>query len=91
MADEHITTIGTCYGCKRTFAFDPGSVTMFLIDPETDLPPGMTVLGTTREPTPEAVARSVNKPVCPDCVRKAQRVGQADDPSADWGTWPRTT
>ena len=30
MADKGITTIGRCYGCKRTFGFDPERVTMFL-------------------------------------------------------------
>ena len=34
MADKGITTIGRCYGCKRTFGFDPERVTMFLVDPD---------------------------------------------------------
>lgn len=54
------------------FAYEPDSVQMFLVDPDTGLPPGITVLGTIREPSPEAVARAVEQPVCPTCVTKAQ-------------------
>ncbi|MDR8407271.1 hypothetical protein [Nonomuraea sp. 3-1Str] len=84
MTDERITTIGRCYGCRRTFGFDPAAVTMFAIDPETGFPPGMTVLGSMREPTPEAVARSVEEPVCPDCVAKAKRFLEPPDPLTPW-------
>jgi hypothetical protein len=88
MADEQITTIGRCYGCKRTFGFIPASVTTIMIDPETGLPPGMTVLGTFREPTPEATARSVKEPICPDCVKKAKQLGEFMQPPAlQFETW----
>ncbi|MER5421853.1 hypothetical protein [Streptosporangium roseum] len=82
MADEQITTIGRCYGCKRTFSFIPASVTAVTIDPETGLPPGMTVLGTSREPTPEATDRSVEEPICSDCVNKAQQLREFMHPPA---------
>jgi hypothetical protein len=82
MGDDEITTIGRCYGCKRTFSFIPRNVTMARIDPETGLPPGMTVLGTSREPTPEAVARAVEEPICPDCVGKAEHYLESTRPSA---------
>ncbi|GAA2374395.1 hypothetical protein GCM10010404_32400 [Nonomuraea africana] len=85
MADEQMTTIGRCYGCKRTFSFIPGSVTTVTIDPETGLPPGMTVLGTTREPTPEATARSVKEPICPDCLNKAKQF--MHPPAPQFETW----
>jgi hypothetical protein len=85
MTDKQITTIGRCYGCKRTFGFDAQSVTTYLIDPDTGLPPGMTVFGTARDPAPESVARSVREPVCPACVEKAKQTG---DPSAAWGSRP---
>jgi hypothetical protein len=87
MADKGITTIGRCYSCKRTFGFDPERVTMFLVDPDTALPPNMTPTGTTREPTPESLARSRHVPVCPDCVRRAEQRARQDDGS----TWPRGT
>ncbi|MFC7381828.1 hypothetical protein [Sphaerisporangium rhizosphaerae] len=73
MADEGLSTIGRCYACKRTFGFHPARVMTMMIDPDTGLPPGMTVLGSFREPTPEATARSVTEPICPDCVDKAKR------------------
>lgn len=46
---------------------------MFLVDPETGLPPGITALGSLRPATPDAVARSADLPVCPDCVERAKR------------------
>ncbi|MDP4505471.1 MULTISPECIES: hypothetical protein [unclassified Nonomuraea] len=64
---------GRCYACKREFDYDPAEVTTFLVDLATGLPPGFTVLGTMRPATPEAVARSVDLPVCPDCVAKAEK------------------
>ncbi|MBB5081180.1 hypothetical protein [Nonomuraea endophytica] len=64
---------GRCYGCKREFTFDPAEVETFLVDPETGLPPGLTVLASLRPATPEAVARSVDLPVCPDCIERAKR------------------
>ncbi|GAA3788038.1 hypothetical protein GCM10022226_03250 [Sphaerisporangium flaviroseum] len=86
MADEHITTIGRCYACKRTFGFIPATATTVMIDPETGLPPGMTVLGSFREPTAEATARSVREPICPDCVAKAKRFSE---PAIQFETWQR--
>jgi hypothetical protein len=82
MADEQITTIGRCYVCKRTFGFIPASVMTVAIDPESGLPPGMTVLGTFREPTPEATARSVAEPICPACVNKAKQFAEVGYPPA---------
>ena len=87
MGDEQIPTIGSCYTCKRTFRFTPATVTTAMIDPETGLLPGMTVLGTLREPTAEAVARSVKQPICPDCVKKASEF--ANPPTLHFDTWPR--
>ncbi|WP_271219789.1 hypothetical protein [Streptosporangium carneum] len=92
MRDEHITTIGRCYACKRTFGFIPATVTTITIDPDTGLPPGMTVLGTQREPTAEALARSVEETVCPDCVNRARRFAESAQPSAlQFETWSRGT
>ncbi|MEU8105509.1 hypothetical protein AB0C18_17470 [Nonomuraea muscovyensis] len=88
MADEQITTIGGCYVCKRTFTFTPASVMKVMIDPETGLPPGVTVWGAFREPTPEATARSVERPICPDCVARAERLGEfAQPPPPSFDTW----
>jgi hypothetical protein len=64
---------GRCYACKREFSFDPGEVVTFLVDPATGLPPGFSALGSFRPATPEAVARSGDLPVCPDCVERAKR------------------
>jgi hypothetical protein len=90
MGDERLTTIGRCHACKRTFGFIPGSVTTMTIDPETGMPPGMTVLGTHREPTPEATARSVEVPICPDCVHKAKQYRESLQPPAlRFRTWSR--
>lgn len=79
MADKGITTIGRCYGCKRTFGYDPERVTMFLVDSDTAVSPGS-------QPTPEALTRSRQEPVCPDCVRRGRHARQDDGP-----TWPRGT
>lgn len=88
MADERITTIGRCYVCKRTFGFIPASVTTVTIDPETGLLPGMTVLATFREPTPEATARSVQEPICPDCLDRAkQYLNLTQSPAPPFEEW----
>ncbi|WP_084963054.1 hypothetical protein [Thermoactinospora rubra] len=82
MADEQIPTIGRCYSCKRAFHYRLASVVTVAIDPETGLPPGMTVLGTFREPAPEAEARAVREPICPACVDRARRFEESTQPSA---------
>ncbi|MDH2429767.1 hypothetical protein [Sphaerisporangium sp. TRM90804] len=88
MADEQITTIGRCHVCKRTFGFTPARVMKVTMDPVTNLPLGMTVAGTFREPTPEAVARSVEEPVCADCVDRAKEFKEAmDAPPLRFETW----
>ncbi|GIH23322.1 hypothetical protein Aph01nite_16320 [Acrocarpospora phusangensis] len=90
MADEQITTIGRCYLCKRTFGFAPGSVMTVLMDPETNLPLGMTLSGGQREPTPEAAARSVEEHVCPDCVGRVKQLKEfMDSPVPPFKTWQR--
>lgn len=81
-------TTGTCIACKRAFEFDPRNVPTILIDPETGMPPGMTVLGSLRQATPEAVARSTDEPVCPQCVTKAQEFQAAGESTPKWDTWP---
>ncbi|RBQ17057.1 hypothetical protein DP939_26580 [Spongiactinospora rosea] len=88
MNEEQIPQIGPCYACGRAFRVDAGEVVMFTVDPETGLPPGLSVLGTRREPSPEAVARAVEKPVCPDCVARAERFTAESDTPPSWPTWP---
>ncbi|WP_219471531.1 hypothetical protein [Nonomuraea rhizosphaerae] len=80
MADEDTTETGRCISCKRTFRYDPRTVETVLIDPQSGLPPGLTVLGTLRPATPEAVARSAEQPVCPDCLERARKFDQAWNP-----------
>lgn len=75
MPDERPEASGECYACKRVFGYDPKEVVTFLVDPETGLPPGITFFGALRPATPEAVARSADVPVCPDCVDKARKFG----------------
>jgi hypothetical protein len=90
MADEQITTIGRCYMCKRTFSFTPASVMTVMMDPETNMPLGMTVAGAFREPTPEATARSVKKYICSDCVDRVKRLSEFMDPAPpQFDTWHR--
>ncbi|WP_336208575.1 hypothetical protein [Nonomuraea sp. LPB2021202275-12-8] len=89
MADEQITTIGRCYLCKRTFSFTPANVMTVMMDPGTNLPLGMTVSGTFREPTPEATARSVKEHVCPDCVTRAKQLKEVMDTPLQFDTWQR--
>ncbi|MFC4588816.1 hypothetical protein [Sphaerisporangium corydalis] len=89
MADEQITTIGRCYLCKRTFGFIPASVMTVMMDPESNLPLGMTVSGAFREPTPEATARSVEEPICSDCVDRTRRLGESLEPAPRFDTWQR--
>ncbi|MGW0807581.1 hypothetical protein [Nonomuraea sp. NPDC002799] len=94
MADEQgepgETMTGRCCSCKRTFTYDPKLVETLLIDPETGLPPGMSALGTLRPARPEAVSRSADQPICPDCLERARRFSEAagNPPSASWDTWP---
>ncbi|MFI7222787.1 hypothetical protein ACIBO5_06145 [Nonomuraea angiospora] len=85
---EHRETTGRCYACKRTFSFDPKEVTTLLIDPETHMPPGITVLGSLRPAKPEAVARSADEPICPDCVTKAKQYGEESGSGRSWDSWP---
>ncbi|MFC4111563.1 hypothetical protein [Nonomuraea zeae] len=90
MADEQITTIGRCYLCKRTFSFTPASVMTVMMDPETNIPLGMTVSGNFREPTSEAAARAVAEHVCPDCVDRAKELSKSlDSPALPFDTWRR--
>lgn len=89
MPDERLPTIGRCYACKRTFHYDPATVTMFLVDPETGFPPGMTVLGGQRDPAPESVQRAEHRPVCPRCVEQAERhLAAQNPPEPRFPTWP---
>ncbi|UBU14215.1 hypothetical protein [Nonomuraea gerenzanensis] len=88
MSEKRETAAGRCLVCKREFTFDPGEVTTILIDPETGIPPGFTVLGTLRPATPEAVARSTDQPVCPDCEEKAAKYSEAlSPPPPHWESW----
>ncbi|MGW0485933.1 MULTISPECIES: hypothetical protein [Nonomuraea] len=74
MADEQITTIGRCHMCKRTFGYTPATVMTVMMDPDTNLPLGMTISGALREPSPEAAARAVARHVCPACVDKVKQL-----------------
>lgn len=82
MPDGNITTIGTCYLCKRTFAYKPGEVFTVTLDAGTNMPPGMTALGTFQEAPAEASARTMDRVVCPGCVDRAKQVQETGDMSA---------
>ncbi|MEV4115828.1 hypothetical protein [Nonomuraea sp. NPDC049695] len=85
---DYAENTGRCYMCKRTFSFDPKEVMTVLIDPETRMPPGITVLGSLRPAKPEAVARSVDEPICPDCVRRAKQYSEESGSDRSWESWP---
>ncbi|KAB8188778.1 hypothetical protein FH608_042615 [Nonomuraea phyllanthi] len=85
---DHAEKTGRCYACKRTFSFDPKEVTTFLIDPSTGLPPGITVLGSLRPARPEAVARSADEPICPDCVARAKQYSEESGSGRPWDNRP---
>jgi hypothetical protein len=87
MDDEQITTIGKCHMCKRTFSFTPADVMTVMMDPETNLPLGMTVSGAFREPAPEAVSRAEPVRVCPACVDRAEQLGASMNRSPRFDTW----
>ncbi|MGI5268302.1 hypothetical protein ACQEUU_04050 [Nonomuraea sp. CA-218870] len=87
---EEIPTIGRCHLCKQTFGFTPAQVMTVMMDPETNLPLGMTISGTFREPTPEATARAVEVHVCPGCVGRVEQLKEfMDRPAPPFGTWSR--
>ncbi|GAA3530046.1 hypothetical protein GCM10022419_006250 [Nonomuraea rosea] len=88
MTGEPATTTGRCYACKGTFSFDPKKVETMLVDPKTNLPPGITALGTLRPATPEAVARSVDEPICPECIEKARRISKTLHQPQHWDSEP---
>ncbi|GAA2827327.1 hypothetical protein [Nonomuraea rubra] len=89
MSEEREMETGRCFVCKREFTYDPREVITFLIDPETGVPPGFSVLGTMRPAKPEAVARSTDEPLCPDCLDMAERyTDQLNAPPPRWESWP---
>lgn len=53
--------MGACFGCKRTFCFDPQSVPSLAIDPVTGKTPDL-----GGDP-----GRAVRQPLCPDCCKAA--------------------
>ncbi|MEU8358107.1 hypothetical protein AB0C27_19030 [Nonomuraea sp. NPDC048882] len=92
MAEEEARASGRCFACKRTFSAAPETVETVLIDPETGLPPGFTVLGTFRPAGPDAVARSADQPICPDCLEKAAEFWKSyNAPPPTWPSWPPPT
>ncbi len=88
MTDREPQPSAQCVMCKKAFSSDPQSLSTILIDPETGLPPGMTALGSLREATPEAVARSTDKPICADCVARARQFKTINKSPPTWDTWP---
>ena len=68
----------------------PCEVTTIMMDPENNLPLGMTVSGALREPTPEVTAISVKEYLRPDCVSRAEQLREFMDPPAPrFDTWQR--
>ncbi|MFC4118469.1 hypothetical protein [Nonomuraea zeae] len=91
MTGEPATTTGRCYACKSTFSFDPQKVETMLVDPETNRPPGITALGTLRPALPDAVARSIDEPICPECIEKARRITKTLNLQQQWDGEPPTS
>jgi hypothetical protein len=67
-----------CYVHGGFFEFHPDFVVSVLVDPETGMPPdlvkdpGSGIL-TRISPSPEAVDRSIARPVCADCCKRINR------------------
>ncbi|OKI00154.1 hypothetical protein A6A06_23600 [Streptomyces sp. CB02923] len=77
--------IMTCAQCKDRFMGCPECVNAIRIDPATGLPPDVIVVDgevhRNPNPDPEAVRRTVTRPVCDDCV--AQHITGATELAAD--------
>lgn len=69
-----IFAVDVCYVHGEPFTFDPVSVVTVPIDPQTGLPPDVDAdLQPVPSPDPDAVARSVWRPICDPCVQRANR------------------
>lgn len=74
MSSGYSLVIGTCFGCKRRFAFNPHRVPSIPIDPVTGLPPDMG----------GDASRAEREPICRDCFELANvaRVARGEQPVA---------
>jgi hypothetical protein len=61
---DTVTAIADCWSCGEGFSFDPSTVPVILIDPDTNLPPD---LGGT-DP-----AHAVRQPLCNHCIELANQ------------------
>lgn len=75
--------ISDCYGCGKVFEFDLDTVLTIWVDPKTNIPPDV-VMDADGNPVQRRIfdaasqaeydaanARAVQKPICPDCRKKA--------------------
>jgi len=77
---------GHCYGCGCPFTFCPDCVVTIAVDPMANRAPDVDAEGRTQPPDPAAVARSVQRPVCPECVERANErraPGETIEPESD--------
>ncbi|MFC9651450.1 hypothetical protein [Streptomyces sp. NPDC056937] len=83
MTGEYVALM-TCADCKAGFAECPECVNSVRIDPATGYPPDVVVIdGKSKHnpnPNPEAVRRSVARPVCDPCVTHRNEVLQGGTP-----------
>lgn len=72
-----LSLVFTCTVCGKPATTCPMCTNAILIDPETNIPPDVMPSGRgfkQIEPTPEAMARSIKKPVCDDCILQANEI-----------------
>jgi hypothetical protein len=76
--DSAVLAVGPCVVHGGVFSFDPDRVPYVMIDPVTDRPPDVGPDGQPCEPSPEALARAYQLPLCPGCAKALNRVLTAD-------------
>jgi hypothetical protein len=79
-----VFAIGPCWLCKQPFSFDPETVPVVYVDPQTGLPPA--------DNDDVAILRSRRRQLCYGCARDCalirQAQGLADLWGGRWGTPP---
>ena len=63
--------VAACFVCQRVFTFDIDTVLTVWIDPLTGAPPDAVPFdAASQDAVDAAVARSVQRPICPECTVK---------------------
>lgn len=72
-----VSGIAGCYSCGRSFTFCLECVTVVAVDPTTNRPPDVDTHGEVCTPDPDAMARTVARPLCVPCTTLANTVRPA--------------